>query len=64
MQLAPNLHRIGSDLVNCYLVADESGVTLIDAGLSGHWEELVTELAGMGKTLDDVKALLLTHGDT
>lgn len=64
MQLAPSLHRIGSDLVNVYLVADETGVTVIDAGLSGHWREFLAELAAMGRSPADVRALLLTHGDT
>ncbi|MPZ53795.1 MAG: MBL fold metallo-hydrolase [Acidimicrobiia bacterium] len=64
MELAPGLHRIGTDHVNCYLVVDSRGVTLVDAGLSGHWSELVPELALMGLSLSDVKALLLTHGDT
>ena len=64
MQLAPDLHRIGSDLVNVYLVADSTGVTVVDAGLSGHWPELVEELSVMGRSLSDVRALVLTHGDT
>ena len=64
MKLAPNLHRIGSDVVAAYLVADDSGVTLIDAGVSGQWKELLSELEAMGRSLSDVRALLLTHGDT
>lgn len=64
MQLAPSLHRIGSDIIACYIVAAQGKVTVVDAGLSGHWPELVDELAAMGHTLDDVEALLLTHGDT
>lgn len=64
MKLAPSLHRIGSDLVNSYLVEDSSGVTVIDAGLPGHWSELQAELAGMGRSLDDIRGVVLTHGDT
>jgi glyoxylase-like metal-dependent hydrolase (beta-lactamase superfamily II) len=64
MKLAPNLYRIGSDVVAAYLVADDSGVTLIDAGVSGQWKELLAELQGMGRSLSDVRALLLTHGDS
>ncbi len=63
MKLAEGLHRVGNDLVACYLVADESGVTLIDAGVAGLWREFVAELAAMGRSLDDVRAVLLTHGD-
>lgn len=64
MRLAPSLHRVGSDLVNSYLVEDAGGVTVIDAGLPGHWKELQAELATMGRSLDDVRGVVLTHGDT
>lgn len=64
MQIAPHLHRIGSDLVACYLVEEGGRVTVVDAGLPGLWSELVAELAAMGRSLDDVSALVLTHADT
>ena len=64
MQLAKGLHRIGSDIVNSYLVIDGDGVTIIDAGLPRYWRLLDSELARLGLTLDDVRALILTHGDT
>jgi glyoxylase-like metal-dependent hydrolase (beta-lactamase superfamily II) len=64
MQLAPSLHRIGSDLVNVYLVADDTGVTIVDAGLPGQWDELEPELVSMGRSLADVRGVVLTHGDT
>lgn len=64
MQLGPSLHRIGSDLVNVYLVADEGGVTVVDTGVSGVWKELEPELASMGRSLGDIRGVLLTHGDS
>ena len=64
MQIAKGLHRIGSDIVNSYLVVDGGGVTIIDAGLPRYWTLLGRELARLGLTLDDVRALILTHGDT
>jgi glyoxylase-like metal-dependent hydrolase (beta-lactamase superfamily II) len=64
MQIAKGLHRIGSDTVNSYLVVDGDGVTIIDAGLPRYWKLLNNELARLGLTLDDVRALILTHGDT
>jgi glyoxylase-like metal-dependent hydrolase (beta-lactamase superfamily II) len=63
MELSPSLHRIGNDIVAVYLVDTPEGVTIIDAGLAGHWRELLTELTSMGRTLDDVKGVILTHGD-
>ncbi len=64
MQIAPSLHRLGSSLVNSYVVADGDGVTIIDAGLPGYWNDLPAELAAMGCSLDDVRGVVLTHGDT
>ena len=64
MQLAPSLHRIGSDLVNVYLVEGEGGLTLIDAGMPGHWRELETELRRLGRSIDEIRGVVLTHGDT
>jgi glyoxylase-like metal-dependent hydrolase (beta-lactamase superfamily II) len=64
MELAPNLHRLGtSSLVNSYLIDDGGRITVIDAGLPGLWNDLQHELAVMGRALSDIKALLLTHGD-
>jgi glyoxylase-like metal-dependent hydrolase (beta-lactamase superfamily II) len=64
MQIASGLHRVGSPIVNSYLIVGSDGVTIIDAGLPGYWKPLQTELAALGKSLADVRALILTHGDT
>jgi glyoxylase-like metal-dependent hydrolase (beta-lactamase superfamily II) len=64
MELAPSLRRLGSSsLVNSYLVDDQGSITVIDAGLRGHWNDLLRELDAMGRSPGDIKALLLTHGD-
>ena len=64
MQLAPSLHRLGSSsLVNSYLIEDAGAITVIDAGLRGHWKDLLRELEAMGRSVDNIRALLLTHGD-
>lgn len=64
MKLGPALHRIGNDIVAVYLVDTPDGVTIIDAGLAGQWNDLTAELAAMGRSLDDVRGVVLTHGDT
>lgn len=64
MKIADGVHRIGSDIVNSYLIVDGDDVTVIDAGLPKYWKLLEAELAAMGKTLDNVRALVLTHGDS
>jgi glyoxylase-like metal-dependent hydrolase (beta-lactamase superfamily II) len=63
MQLAPSLHRIGSDIVNVYLIEDEQGITVIDAGIPGLWGDLLAELKSMGRSLGDIRGVVLTHAD-
>jgi glyoxylase-like metal-dependent hydrolase (beta-lactamase superfamily II) len=63
MQIASGIHRIGSkSMVNAYLVEEAGQVTIVDAGVSGLYRELARELAAMGRSIEDVRALVLTHG--
>lgn len=64
MKLAPHLHRLGNDIVASYLIDLPEGITLIDAGLPGHWSDLIRELESIGRPLADVRGLVLTHGDS
>jgi glyoxylase-like metal-dependent hydrolase (beta-lactamase superfamily II) len=64
MKLTDSLHRIGNDIVAVYLIETPEGITIIDAGLAGHWGDLLKELALMGRSIDEVKGLILTHGDS
>ncbi len=62
MEIAPGIRRLGNGLVNVYLLEEAGSVTIVDAGLSGYYtHELPAELAAMGRTLADVKAVVLTH---
>jgi glyoxylase-like metal-dependent hydrolase (beta-lactamase superfamily II) len=64
MLLAPSLHRLGtSSLVNSYLIEEADQLTVIDTGLPGLWKDLLAELRAMGRSLSDIRAVLLTHGD-
>jgi glyoxylase-like metal-dependent hydrolase (beta-lactamase superfamily II) len=49
-------------MINAYLVEEAGQVTVVDAGVSGLYRDLPTELAAMGRTPADVRALILTHG--
>jgi glyoxylase-like metal-dependent hydrolase (beta-lactamase superfamily II) len=62
MKIAEGIHRLGDGLVNSYLLGEGSEVTIIDAAMPGYWSDLPAELAAMGRTLDDVRAVVLTHG--
>jgi glyoxylase-like metal-dependent hydrolase (beta-lactamase superfamily II) len=65
MQLAPRIHRVGPDsVVNSYLVEESGEVTIIDCGAPGLWKLVPAELTAMGRSLEDVRAIVLTHGHT
>jgi glyoxylase-like metal-dependent hydrolase (beta-lactamase superfamily II) len=61
MEIIMAVHRLGDEMVNFYLIEDDSGVTLVDAGLPSHYDMLVAALAGLGRSIDDIRAILLTH---
>ena len=63
MELSPGLHRVGNDIVAFHLIDTPDGITLVDAGLPGHWREFTAELTRMGRTPADVRGVVLTHGD-
>jgi glyoxylase-like metal-dependent hydrolase (beta-lactamase superfamily II) len=60
-RIAEGLHRLGSDLINFYLVEDATGVTVVDAGVPAFYDTLANCLHQFGHTWVDVKALVLTH---
>jgi glyoxylase-like metal-dependent hydrolase (beta-lactamase superfamily II) len=64
VKLAQSLHRVGSDIVPCYLVEDGGALTLIDAGVPGQFSDLTAELRVLGSSVADIKGVVLTHGDT
>jgi glyoxylase-like metal-dependent hydrolase (beta-lactamase superfamily II) len=61
-QVSPRIRRIGRGMVNSYLVEDAGEVTIVDAGAPAYWGQLPTELAAIGRSLDDVRSVVLTHG--
>jgi glyoxylase-like metal-dependent hydrolase (beta-lactamase superfamily II) len=63
MRIAAGIHRIGDNsMINSYLVEQAGEVTIVDAGVPGYYKNLARELAAMGRTTADVRALVLTHG--
>lgn len=62
-KLTDSVVRLGTSIVNWYLVADDSGVTMVDSGLQGFLPQLEPGLRLLGRSLEDLRAILLTHGD-
>lgn len=61
-EVAPRIRRIGEEIVNSYLVEDGGAITVVDAGAPAYWADLRLELDALGRSLADVRAIVLTHG--
>ncbi|MDT5407787.1 MAG: hypothetical protein QOG14_7, partial [Mycobacterium sp.] len=55
------VHLVQGGAVNWTLVADDSGVMLIDAGYPGDRDDVLASLRQLGYQAEDVRAILLTH---
>jgi glyoxylase-like metal-dependent hydrolase (beta-lactamase superfamily II) len=60
-EIVPGVHRLGSERVNFYLVEEVGRVTIVDAGVSGYWDQVEPALGAIGRGLGDVAAVVLTH---
>jgi glyoxylase-like metal-dependent hydrolase (beta-lactamase superfamily II) len=58
---APGVARLEHAYVNLYVIADERGATVVDAGLPRMWGMLPRALAAVDRTPADVRAVVLTH---
>jgi glyoxylase-like metal-dependent hydrolase (beta-lactamase superfamily II) len=62
-QVAPGVHRFTDALANWYAVTLGDGrLVLVDCGWPRSGERLAAGLAELGRTVEDVQAVLLTHG--
>jgi glyoxylase-like metal-dependent hydrolase (beta-lactamase superfamily II) len=59
--VADGVHRISEAYVNFYLVESPDGLTLVDSGLPASWKTLDHSVRGLGHSVDDIAALVLTH---
>jgi glyoxylase-like metal-dependent hydrolase (beta-lactamase superfamily II) len=59
--ITDSVHFAHTDLVNWTLVADDTGVVLIDAGFPGSRDDVLASLGHLGFGVDDLRAILLTH---
>lgn len=55
------IHRAGTELVNWYLLEERGAVTIVDAGCPGYRSQLDGALAAIGRGIEDVEAIVLTH---
>jgi glyoxylase-like metal-dependent hydrolase (beta-lactamase superfamily II) len=60
-EVAPGVHRLGTELVNWYVVEADGELVAVDAGLPGYGDLMVEQLAALGRRPEDVRAVVLTH---
>ncbi|WP_217913876.1 MBL fold metallo-hydrolase [Miltoncostaea marina] len=61
--VADGVHLVTDAYVNWFLVEGRDGrVTVVDAGHPRSWASLLQALPAVGRRLDDVEAIVLTHG--
>lgn len=59
--VADGVYRIGLGYVNAYLVDGDEGVTIVDTLLPKKQDAVEAALRDIGRSFDDVRAILLTH---
>jgi glyoxylase-like metal-dependent hydrolase (beta-lactamase superfamily II) len=59
--VADGVHRVEDSFTNWYLVEGDDGLTIVDCGVPASWQSLLEALAQLGRTRDDVRAVVLTH---
>jgi glyoxylase-like metal-dependent hydrolase (beta-lactamase superfamily II) len=60
-EVAPGIYRLGSYWVNWFLVDDGGRYTVVDSGLPAYFDELVSTIASLGGSPENIEALVLTH---
>jgi len=60
--VADGVHRIEDAHTNWYLVDDGAHLTVVDTGLPASWRSLQSALSELGRSQEDIEAVVLTHG--
>src|SRR5918992_2372923 len=60
-QVTQSVHRLHTRYENWYLLEQGGRLTVLDAGLPGHWRDFSSALARLGRSPADVDAVLITH---
>ena len=60
-RVADGVYRLGSRWVNWYVLEDDPGLTVVDSGYPGYYDQLVPALSTIGRAIADVRAVVITH---
>jgi glyoxylase-like metal-dependent hydrolase (beta-lactamase superfamily II) len=61
VQVGDGIHRLAPGVCNFYLIEEGGKLVLVDAGAPADWNLLVRTLPTLGRTMDDLEAVLITH---
>lgn len=61
MEIIRGVHRFDTGPFNWYILEERGRLTLVDAGFPGHYAVFLDGLKQMGRTLQDLEAIVLTH---
>ena len=61
MEIAPDVHHFNTDPFNWYVIQEGGRLTLVDAGLPGHYSTFLRGIRSIGRDVRDVEAILITH---
>jgi glyoxylase-like metal-dependent hydrolase (beta-lactamase superfamily II) len=61
LEVAAGIQRLTRGIVNFYLIDDGGKLVLVDAGTPRDWDLLVRTITGLGRRLEDLDAVLITH---
>ena len=61
MEVAPGVHHFDTDPFNWYLIEEGGRLTLVDAGFPGHYRVFQEGLKSLGRSVQDVEAIVITH---
>jgi len=61
-KVAPGVHRYADGLVNWYLIEEDGGLALVDAGWPRSWGHVEAAVARLGHSTQAITHVVLTHG--
>jgi glyoxylase-like metal-dependent hydrolase (beta-lactamase superfamily II) len=60
-EVLPGVYQIGMGYVNAFLITGDDGLTLVDSGLPGKKDPILSAVARVGRQPADLKHILITH---
>lgn len=63
MEIIPGVYWLNLGASNCYLIAEDGRLALVDAGVKRSYKQIVDFIEGLGYSTGQLTHILLTHAD-